>query len=50
MADFKIDLQPIAGSAGVKVQAQAVADTHGGTVVFDAKLGASFDKLSAVLR
>lgn len=47
MADFKIDLQPIAGSAGVKVQAQAVADTHGGTVVFDAKLGASFDKLSA---
>lgn len=47
MADFKIDLQPIAGSAGVKVQAQAVADTHGGTVVFDTKLGASFDKLSA---
>lgn len=47
MADFKIDLQPIASSAGVKVQAQAVADTHGGTVVFDAKLGASFDKLSA---
>ena len=47
MADFKIDLQPIAGSAGVKVQAQAVADTHGGTIAFDAKLGASFDKLSA---
>ena len=47
MADFKIDLQPIVGSAGVKVQAQAVADTHGGTVAFDAKLGASFDKLSA---
>nr|DAP28357.1 MAG TPA: hypothetical protein [Caudoviricetes sp.] len=47
MSDFKIDLQPIAGSAGVKVQAQAVADTHGGTIAFDAKLGASFDKLSA---
>lgn len=47
MADFKIDLQPIADSAGVKVQAQAVADTHGGTVAFDAKLGASFDRLSA---
>ena len=47
MADFKIDLQPIAGSAGVKVQAQAVADTHGGTIAFDAKLGASFDRLSA---
>lgn len=46
MADFKIDLQPIAGSAGVKVQAQAVADTHGGTIAFDAKLSASFDKLS----